>query len=794
MSLRNLKFILFVFLIFALPLAAQMNTGNQGFGRQTYILAGLYTEGNEYVDTETIISLTGLRVGEEILYPADEKISKAVENLWKRKQFSNVEIIADRITPQGIFLKIQVEEYPRLGDIIIENNDKIDDYEIEDVIPKTRGSVITDYDVYKISKAIESLYSEEGMMFALVEADLVASDSASTYVNLKIYVDEGLDFRVADIKFEGNTEFDDDKLKKAFKETKEKSWWRFWRAAKFDKNEYKTDLTMLDAFYKREGFIDAEIIGDTVIYNEEEETVVISIEVNEGQRIFVRDITFEGNTVYPDYLLLRRLEFEEGDPYDVERFTMNLTGNENQSDASSLYLDNGYLQAQMIPKEIRVAEDSVDIRVDVYENERYTIGKVIIEGNSKTKDKVVRRELFTRPGEYFSRSAIIRSVRALNLLQYFNPETLKPDVKPSEVDATAVDIIYTVEERSTDTFNASVGFAGSFGLTGSVGFTFNNFSVLEPWKGGGGQIFNFNWEFGQINRFRNFSMGLTEPWLFDEPTTVGFNVFDSYINFSDIEQRRTGFGLNIGRRFRWPDDYWRGDWGFRYQLNDNNVESVFIRAGNFTEITLTQRLSRISINNMFFPTVGSRFSLSTNFAMGAIGIGETDYLKNEISFEMYNPLMKFDDQDRLVFALQTRHGFINSFVTDTTISPIELYRMGGNGLGGFNVTPLRGYPDNELGVRGGNKLLSKYTAELRFALSLDPMPVYVYGFAEAGNVWPEFSNFDPFDLKRSVGVGVQMMVQMIGNLGFSYGYGFDSYGLGNEVSGWRFLFHLGQQQ
>ncbi len=796
MLLKILKIII-LFAVFSSESFAQMGgVPNPGASAlqdavQKYTIAGISVEGNKYSDSETIITLSGLRAGEDIQYPFDPKIQTAIKNIWDRKQFSDVRLTVDNVTPAGLFLRIEVDEYPRLNKMIIKNNDKLDDFDIEEATNKIRGDIISNYDLYLMEKSIKRKYDEEDLSFATVDIDMQQTDTAG-YVNLDIYVEEGIKFKVKEISFEGNEQLDANDLKKSFDETKEKSWWRFWRSAKFDEEEYKADLELLIKHYKSEGFIDANIVSDTVIYDEEDERVNINIKVNEGQRVYVRDITFDGNTVYPDNVLRQRLEFKKGDPYDMTKFEMNLLGNENQTDASSLYLDNGYLQAMLQPKEVRIAPDTVDIVVNVYENERYTINKVRIVGNTKTKDKVIRRELYTRPGDYFDRSAIIRSIRALGVLQYFNPEGLQPDVQPSENDATTVDIIYKVEERSTDTFNASVGFAGSFGLTGALGLTFNNFSITEPLKGGGGQVFNFNWEFGQANRYRTFSLGFTEPWLMDEPTTVGFNIFDTYYNFSTLEQRRTGVSLNFGRRFKWPDDYWRGDWSLRYILNDNATSSIYYREGQYSEVTLAQKISRVSINNTFFPSRGSKFSLSNDLAMGALKVGETDYLKSELKFEMYNPILQIDNSDKLVFMLSSQFGYITGIQTDTTISQIELYRMGGNGLGGFNVTPLRGYPDNEVGNRTGNRLLAKYTAELRFAVALDPMPVYLYAFAEAGNVWTDLNRSDIFDLKRAAGVGVQMMINPIGIIGFSYGYGFDTYGTGDEISGWKFLFHLGQ--
>jgi len=788
MYLKKINFVLFIILIFFLILNISFAQQND----QELIIAGISVTGNVYADTETILSISGLKVGNKIRLINDFNIQRAIQNLWKKKQFSNIEVVFDKITNMGVFLEIRVKEYPRLNELIIKNNKEIDEFEIKKVISKTKGDIITKFDVQRSIDEIKKLYEKEGISFVEIVVKEEESNT-SNYINLIYDIEEGIVFKVNSINFIGNNLLDQSDLKSSFKETSTKSWWQFWKSAKFEKSKYDEDKKLLLKYMQNEGFIDARIIKDTLIFNNRDKIVDIYIEIDEGPRVYIRNIDFEGNVVFSDNMLLRRLEFNKGDYYNLEKFQKNLTGNENQTDAASLYLDNGYLQAKLIPEIYRIPPDSIDIIIKVFENERFKIGKIDIVGNTKTKDKVIRRELYTRPGDYFDRSAIIRSIRALQVMQYFNPETLRPDVKPSETDNTAVDLVYKVEERSTDTFNASIGFAGTFGLTGSIGFTFNNFSLLEPLKGGGGQIFNFNWEFGQANRYRTFSLGITEPWLFDEPTTVGFSLFDTYYNFLDLNQSRTGFGFNLGRRFRWPDDYWRGDWSFRVQLNDNKIGNIYYRQGKYSELTFGQRFSRISINNMFFPSSGSKFSLSTDFAMGSIGLGQTDYIKNELNLELFSTLSKIEGNDRLVLMLSTKLGYINGFLSDTTISPIELYRMGGNGLSGFsNVIPLRGYPDSKLGTGFGDKVLIKYTTELRFAISLDPMPIYIYAFAEAGNIFKNLKQTDPFDLKRAAGLGVQLMIAPIGIVGFSYGYGFDKYADEPDVSGWRFLFHLGQ--
>lgn len=780
---KNLSLII----LFSLFSVLGFSQAQQG---QTYLIAGLTAEGNEFVGKQTIISLSGLEVGMTFQYPFDEKITAAVDRLWKRRQFKDVRIEVERITSEGIFLVIIVQENPRLNDIIIKNNDELTDDEIRDEIKKSRGDIITGQDIYEIKKTILDLYEEDGLNFAEVNIEQYDSDTLQ-YVNLEIYIEEGNEFRVKEIVFNGANNFSQADLKGAFDETSEKSWWKIWKSSKFKEEDYEKDLDFLREFFRTEGYIDAEILGDTIIYDIEEEEVKIEIDIDEGNQVYIREIDFRGNTVFTDNALKQRLEMNRGDVYNIPRFDMNLNLNEKQTDAKSLYNNNGYLFADFYKQERRVGEDSVDIIIDVFENERAQVRKVNIIGNEKTKDKVIRRELFVRPGEYFSRAAIIRSVNALNVLGYFNPENLRPDVRPVPGDNTKVDVEFSVEERSTDTFNASVGYAGTFGFTGSFGLTFNNFALLEPLKGGGGEVLNFNWEFGFQN-LQRFSLGYTKPWLLDEPTTVGFSIFDSRINFI-TNFRQTGIAFNVGRRFKWPDDYFRGNWSLRLQQNDidDSGGNTLYRPGEYSEITVGQTISRTSIDNQFFATTGSNFQLQTNFAMASIGIGGTDYIKNEINFDTYNTLAKITDQNKVVLYMGSQLGYITGLVNDTTISPIELYRMGGNALGGINVTPLRGYDDRSINSTGG-KIMAKFTTELRVAISLNPMPIFVYAFGEAGNVWDELTESNPFNLNRSAGVGLQMFLNPIGIIGFSYGYGFDPVPGTSEPFGWKFLIHVGQ--
>ncbi len=760
-----------------------------------YKILGIEVEGARSADASTIIALTGLKEGETLSYPYDENLNVSLKALWDRRQFSNVDVIVDKVVGDGIFITIKVEENKRLSAIKIFNNSELTSEEIKKAVGKNKGDIVTEYDLYLIKKDIKDLYDKEGLTFAKVFPEILQSDSSDVYIDLKIYVEEGTEFYVESIKFTGNSLFSNGDLESVFDETHTKSWYEFWSSSKFDKKEYKKDKELISKFYANEGFMDYEFLSDSVEYDEDNQAVHITVNIKEGKRYYVRNITFEGNTVFPDEALVARLDFPKGEVYNKEKFSMNLNGNQEFSDALSLYNNTGYLQTRFAPQEVKVAEDSVDIIISTLEGDRFKIRKVIIAGNTKTKDKVIRRTLYTRPGDYFNRAAIVRSVKELGVMGYFNPEKLRPDVKPVDNDNTSVDLIYNVEERSTDTFNASIGFAGSFGLTGSVGLTFNNFSILEPLNGGAGQVFNFNWEFGQSNRYRNFSLGFTEPWLFDEPTTVGFNVFDIFYNFSTLKLQRQGFRVNIGRRVKWPDDYFRIDGSFQFQLNDisqqSGVNSQFYRPGKYNEITLGGSISRNNTNELFFPSQGSKFRFTNNWALGAVGIGQTDFFKSEIYFDFYNTMYKLEEQDRVVLYLGAQMGYIDGIKNDTTIAPIELYRMGGAGLSNFGTIPFRGYGDGDLENIGG-KLHAKFTAELRFALTLNPMPIYFYSFAMAGNVWDGFGGADLFDLKRSAGVGLKMLLNPIGIIGFSYGYGFDPITQFGNVPGWKFLFEIGQ--
>ncbi|MEX0602605.1 MAG: BamA/TamA family outer membrane protein, partial [Bacteroidota bacterium] len=521
--------------------------------------------------------------------------------------------------------------------------------------------------------------------------------------------------------------------------------------------------------------------------------LTIDIGVHEGPQYRIRNILWEGNTRYSAEILNARLGFQAGDVYNRRRFEENLYRNESESDVYSLYQDNGYLMFQVEPEEVRVEGDSLDIILHVRERNQFRIGRVLIAGNTKTYEKVIRRELFTRPGDFFSRQAIIRSVRGLSQLNYFNPEKIKPDYRV--VDDKTVDLEYLVEEKSSDTFNMSVGYSGAFGFNGGLGLTFNNFSVTEPFRGGAGQVLNFDWQFGEGNRYRTFTIGFQEPWMFDTPTLFGVNLFDTRVLYFDYDYQITGGSVRVGRRLKWPDFLFRGDWSVRFQRNAVNAGGGFYNTGVSTQLGVTQVISRNSTDSPIFPSRGSSVSLLTEVSGGPLLPGNARFHKHVFSADWYMPVM---GSNRIAFAASSIIGLIYGFEKNSLIPVQDYFYMGGTGLGQFSTTPLRGYDDRSVGPRTprgqlvGGQAMAKHSLELRFAIALDPIPIYALGFAEAGNVWFEPNLMDPNDLMRSTGIGVRLLINPIGLIGFDYGYGFDDPFGGRVPSGWKFHFQFGR--
>lgn len=760
--------------------------------QEVYRILGISVEGNTLADPSAIIANSGLKLGEELVLPSDQ-VGQAVRKLWALRLFEDVQIAIDRKAGDGVYLVIRVKEYPRFERLEIRGNDELSTDDISKKISLVRGQVLSPSELVKIKKEVTKLYENDGYLLAKVDVDAISADTSGSRVLLTVTIDEGREVQVSQIRFSGNHAFDDGDLRGAMDETSEKRWWKFWSSSKFDRKKYEEDKRLIVQFYRNHGYRDADVLSDSIWYSPNKEDMLILIRVHEGPQYKIRNITWEGNTVYPAPVLDARLNIVPGEVYNAEKLERNLRGNEAQNDVASLYLDNGYLTFDLKPQETRVAEDSVDIKITVVERNQFRVGYVAIKGNTKTQDKVIRRELYTRPGDYFSRAAIIRSVRQLQVLNYFNPEKIKPDYQL--VDDKTVNLAFEVEEKSSDNINASVGYSGAFGFTGAVGFTINNFALTEPLAGGAGQMLSFEWQFGGYN-YRTFTIGFTEPWLFDTPTLLGMSLFDTRQEYyGDIQQ--TGGSLRVGRRFKWPDDYFRGDWVVNAQRNNVRRDPRGLELeGVSSQMGITQIISRNSIDNPVFPTSGSNVSLSIEMAGGPLLPGTIDFHKWQLQTEWYMPMF---GTNRIALYLSSQYGYISGFTDDSRIPSLDLFIMGGTGIGYIATTPLRGYEDQSVGPRNSlgqvvyGRAMTKQTVELRVALALNPIPIYLLSFAEGGNVFESMAKADFFDLKRSAGFGARLQIAPIGLIGFDYGYGFDDvYPRDGKPDGWRFHFVFGK--
>ena len=788
----------FIFLFLFVVFAAEVLFGQKQQPQpEVYKILGISVEGQRLGEPSAIIANTGLRVGGEITIPS-EQTKLAIQRLHNLRIFDDVQIFIENRMQDGVYLLIKVKENPRLERIEVSGNDELDQDDILKKIDLVKGQIITPQDLSEVVRTLKRQYDSDGYLNAHINPTLVTVNDTTGRVALKIVINEGPKVKVDYIYFHGNKRFDDGDLKSEMKETTERKWWKFWTTNKFDKKKYQEDKDLILAFYRKNGFRDSEILSDSLTYDKRNKYLTINIYLSEGLQFFIRKISWEGNTVYPSDVLSARLGLKQGDIFNQEKFDQNLHRNEEESDVTSLYADNGYLYFQVEPEINVVGTDSLDITLQVHERNQFRVGRVFISGNTKTYEKVIRRELLTKPGDYFSRQLIIRSLRQLQQLNYFNPEKIKPDVRP--IDDKTVDLEYSVEEKSSDTFNMSVGYSGSFGFSGGLGVSFNNFALSEPLRGGAGQAMTFDYQFGVSNYYRTFSIGFTEPWMFNTPTLFGFSIFDTYQSYYyDLHYR--GASIRVGRRFKWPDMYFRGDWTLRvsestyHSLSTSTAYDYYYNEGTTTQVGVSQVLSRNSTDSPIFPSRGSSFSLLTDINGGpsfGSGTNASRYHKHIFNADWYVPL---SSSGRVTLMSSNMIGFIFGFNKTPNIPPQELFYMGGTGLGQIAVTPLRGYEDRSIGPDYGNiggKAMVKYTMELRFALTLNPIPIYTLLFAEAGNVWLDHTVMDMLNLRRSAGFGVRLLVNPIGMIGFDYGYGYDGATPNAAAPGWKFHFQFGK--
>ncbi len=738
--------------------------------RRTVKILGVSVEGNRTVDANLIKSSSGLVPGKEV---TGEDIQRAIRQLWGMDVFSDIRILLDREMAQGVYLTIRVKEYPRLASYKITGNKKIKTKDLEKELDLYRGQIISPRRLKQAQVKLEDLYHKKG--FLLAKVDMESKPATETTVNVTVKIREGKKVQIKKIEFYGNKAFSDSKLRKQMKKTKEDRW---WRGGDFDPEKYEEDKQKVIEFYRNQGFRDAEIVSDTLWYGPEKKDLYIGITVYEGPRYRFGKITWEGNKLFPTEVLNANLGFKEGDVYSAKKLHDAVFDK-----IGGLYYDSGYIFATITPREMPVGPDVIDIHFIVNEGQPVHVRKIDIAGNTRTKEKVIRRELRIHPGDVFSRDLLMRSQREVFMLNYFS--NVVPEVKP--VDDKNVDLVIKVDEKSTDTANMSAGWSERDKLIGTVGVSMNNLF-------GNGQRLSFDWIFGRS--YRSFQLSFTEPWLMDTPTLAGFSVFDIkrdplYIGY---RQRSQGASVRLGRRFRWPDIYFRGDWIYRIDRTELSDFDEFIRERNPNGIvtehwplvssSITQIYSRNSLDRPEFPTRGSDMSLSIEFAGGPLG-GNVEYVKYIFHSDWFVPSFM-----NLVFYSSFQAGYIQPFGTKR-IPYLDYFFMGGAGMS--QAIPLRGYEDPLAGytAQEGGRAMMKYTFELRVPISPNPT-IFALAFAEAGNTWATLADADPYSMRRSVGIGARVFMPMIGVLGFDYGYGFDIDPVTGKRSGWKPHFIFGR--
>ncbi|UZJ41050.1 outer membrane protein assembly factor BamA [Prosthecochloris sp. SCSIO W1101] len=808
LSWHTIAIVLLLLLITTVQAPTASAQTNQQQKAARYTVSNISFSGLRTISENQLLNSLPLKKGDTVSIPGTE-IPGAIEYLWAQKKFSDIQAEQD-IAGNMIDLRFVLNELPLLDSVVFEGNDKLKDKELEKIAALYPGRHIDEQSLLTAASKIQETYKEKGYLRAEIGYSLKQLENGR--VTALFSIDEKSKVIIEKIRFHGNDAFKDGKLRGVFEETSQNAWWKtIFGQPKLDTEKYNQDKKLLVDFYRENGYRDMTIVRDSISYTKDQKGLNIDIFLEEGPVYYIRDVTWNGNT--KDFattdILTTVFDIKRGDRYNATKIQEQLNFSKDNRDVASLYLDRGYLAFRSSLQEQVVPPDSVDLNISLFEGDQFRLGKINIEGNTKTKDHVIRRELRTVPGDMFSRQKVVRSVREISMLNYFDPESTRPDIQPDEASKT-VDITYNVTEKQTDTFNASVGYSGNIGFTGALGVTFNNFSLQDLFNGeawdplphGDGQKLSFQWQFGNED-YRTLSLSFTEPWAFGTPTALGFSVFATKRNYTDdgdddnlLEQ--TGASLNIGRRLSWPDDYFSINWKLKYLHSEGELLS-FVDSQNqpdtADEVSITQTIARNSIDNPIYPRRGSNNSLSTQLAGGLLP-GTVDFYKFIASSSWYVPL-----GGDFVLNLSTQHGYLDTFSEGDYIPYTDSFYMGGSGLSSLSTVPLRGYDDRALGELNDDtglytgRVYSKFTTELRYPLTLSPTAsVYALAFVEAGNLWGSVEDMDYSDLKRSAGLGLRLYLPIIGLVGLDYGYGFDPVASnpGADNQGWKFIFSFGQ--
>ncbi|HET8737775.1 MAG TPA: POTRA domain-containing protein [Pricia sp.] len=834
-----------------------------------YILGGIEVTGLQSYNEQTVKTYTGLRVGQAITIPGDE-ISDIIKKLWGLELFRDIDFYITNIEGDQVFLELHITERPTLSDI---NINGIKPRKVDAILEDTdlkKGKKITQSLIANTKNYLENKYQKQGFLNAEVAIATVNDTSETNAQKMVINVDKGEKVKIDDIIFEGNEKLSDRKLRGAFKKTKEKRFLRFWKKSKFIEEDYENDKQLLIDRYAKNGYRDARIVSDSVI-PVDENSINLKLEIEEGDKYYFGDIDFVGNTVYTDRQLAAVLGLKKGDTYNGVLLRERIADNSkpDANDLTNLYQNNGYLFSSINPVEVSAQNDTIDFEIRIIEGKETFLDHVSVVGNDRTNDHVIYRELRTRPGQKYDKSDIIRTIRELQQLGYFDAEQITPDILNPNPNEGSVDIKWNLVESGSSQIELQGGYGGG-GFIGTLGLSFNNFSIKNIFNGeaykpvpmGDGQTFAMRVQASRS--FRVYSLNFAEPWFggkkpvrfslnFSRTQQFATDYASSTRNRIEIDKDRgfsiTGVSAGLAKRVQWPDDFFTISHALGYQLyefKDYNLGLFNFGNGRSNSVTYTLGIARNAVSGgQIFPRGGSNFEITAKLTPPYSLFSSKDFeaLRNrseEISkIRLERQLTPAEtqelediDQDRfrwleyyklkfkgdwyttlvgdLVLRTNAEFGFLGNYNNDVGDVPFERFFVGGDGLGNFtldgrDVVQLRGYENQSLtpvspltGEQEGGLIYNKFSLELRYPLTLKPSAsIYGLAFLEGGNAFSNFQEFNPFDIKRSAGVGLRIFMPAFGLLGIDFGYGFDEdlrpQSIGEGPSGWQTHFIIGQQ-
>ena len=820
---------------------AQENAYDKG---KFYELGEITVTGVKSFSPQTVVAYTGLKKGQRIQIPGEE-ISTTINKLWKLELFSDIEFFITKIEGEVVDLELYIQELPTLSEYTINGIKK---GKIETIVKDTdikKGKKLSKNFLATTKNYIENKFKKEGFLNAKVTIDTKADTTDVNNQKMLVSVDRGDRVKVRSISFEGNEVYKPKKLRKKLKNTRLEFPGRFWKRSKYIEADFEEDLKKLLDFYKEKGYRDARIISDSIVVDDNKIDVVVKVQ--EGNKYYFGNVDFIGNSVYSDAQLSRVLGIKAGDTYNGVLLRKRIADQTKPDgdDLTNLYQNNGYLFSSINPVEVSAVNDTINFEVRITEGKPAYFNRISVKGNDRTNDHVIYREIRTRPGELYSKDKVVRSVRELGQLGFFDAEQISPDFKDVDPNAGTVDIEYGLVEKGASQIELQGGYGGG-GFIGTLGLSFNNFSMrnifnkkeYKPVPMGDGQQLALRLQASRF--FETYSFSFSEPWLGGEqPVRFSTSIsqttqyrYNFTTGLADKSQYFKIRGINFGlaKRLQVPDDYFTLSQTIGYQYFDlNNYYTGLFTFGDGVSNNLFYAIA-LSRNNTYtnpiFPTGGSTFTIGAKLTFPYSLVNNIDYgnLKNLAAYQdaSGNPDQAKIDQerfkwleyyklnfegtwytriiDKLILRTHAEFGFLGAYNPDRGNIPFERYFLGGDGLqqyamDGRETIALRGYENQSLSSRDGSTVYNKFSLELRYPITLKPSAsIYALSFLEAGNGYDNFREFNPFNSKRSAGFGIRIFMPAFGLLGIDFGYGFDSE-VPNDLNpnGWETHFIIGQQ-